>query len=193
MRKILTILICTIAFTSLKAQKVNVAGVVQDTIQQGLAYTTVCLLSPEDSTLKYFALTNEIGGFILKDVEANNYLLQINRLGYVNHYQNIATEQLKNDLTLGNIELKEYVYNLNGVNIYGEQAAVMIKNDTVEYNAKSFKTQTTDNVENLLKKLPGVEVDRDGNIKAQGEQVQKVMVDGKEFFGNNPNHRDFRR
>jgi len=186
MKKLFLIALITSVFSQVQAQKVSVAGLVQDSLKEGLAYTTVCLLAPEDSTLKYFALTNDIGGFILKDVEAGNYLMQINRLGYINYYKTIKEGDLKADLLLGNIELKEAVYNLNGVNIYGEQAPVVIKGDTVEYNAKSFKTQNTDNVENLLKKLPGVEVDRDGNIKAQGETVQKVMVDGKEFFGSNP-------
>ena len=67
-----------------------------------------------------------------------------------------------------------------------EAPPVTLINDTIQYNAGSFKVQPNANVEQLLKKLPGVKVEKDGTIKAQGEKVNKVLVDGKEFFGNDP-------
>jgi hypothetical protein len=75
---------------------------------------------------------------------------------------------------------------LKEVVIKGERDPVTIKQDTIEYNAGSFKVQPNAVVEDLLKRLPGVEVDRDGTVKAQGQQVRRVTVDGKEFFGRDP-------
>src|SRR5688500_4141942 len=75
---------------------------------------------------------------------------------------------------------------LEEVLVTNEAPPVTLINDTIQYNAGSFKTQPNASVEQLLKKLPGVKVEKDGTIKAQGEKVQKVLVDGKEFFGNDP-------
>jgi hypothetical protein len=68
----------------------------------------------------------------------------------------------------------------------GEKAPVTVKRDTIEFNAGSFKTNANATVEDLLKKLPGVEVETDGTVRAQGEEVQRVTVDGREFFGRDP-------
>src|SRR5436305_10186645 len=75
---------------------------------------------------------------------------------------------------------------LDAVQVVQEAAPVTLESDTVEYNAGSFKTKPNAVVEDLLKKLPGVQVDKDGKIKANGEEVKKVLVDGKQFFGNDP-------
>ena len=75
---------------------------------------------------------------------------------------------------------------LEEVVLAAEAPPVTLINDTIQYNAGSFKVQPNASVEDLLKKLPGVKVEKDGTIKAQGEKVQKVLVDGKEFFGNDP-------
>jgi len=75
---------------------------------------------------------------------------------------------------------------LEEVVLANEAPPVTIINDTIQYNAGSFKVQPNSNVEQLLKKLPGVKVDKDGTIKAQGEKVNRVLVDGKEFIGNEP-------
>ncbi len=75
---------------------------------------------------------------------------------------------------------------LSEVTITAEAPPVTLVGDTIQYNARSFKTQPNANVEDLLKRLPGVKVEKDGTVKAQGEKVQKVLVDGKEFFGNDP-------
>ena len=74
---------------------------------------------------------------------------------------------------------------LAGVTVTNE-APIVVKGDTVQFNASGFKTQPNATVEDLMKKLPGVEVDKEGNVKTQGEQVQKIYVDGKEFFGTDP-------
>jgi hypothetical protein len=75
---------------------------------------------------------------------------------------------------------------LSEVTVTSQAPPVTLVGDTIQYNASSFKTQPNANVEELLKKLPGVKVEKDGTVKAQGEKVQRVLVDGKEFFGNDP-------
>src|SRR5438034_9468033 len=75
---------------------------------------------------------------------------------------------------------------LSEVVVTSEAPPVTLVGDTIQYNAGSFKTSPNANVEDLLKKLPGMKVEKDGTVKAQGEKVNKVLVDGKEFFGNDP-------
>src|SRR5260221_3337459 len=72
------------------------------------------------------------------------------------------------------------------VSFFTNESPIKVKNDTVQFNANGFKTKPNATAEDLIKRLPGMEVDKDGNVKSQGEQVQKVYVDGKEFFGNDP-------
>ena len=93
------------------------------------------------------------------------------------------TEEQPN-LDLGNVYMKVEAKEFEEVVV--TQSPISVKNDTLEYRASSFKTKPNAVVEDLLKKLPGVTVDNDGNVTAQGEQVQRIFVDGKRFFGNDP-------
>jgi hypothetical protein len=90
------------------------------------------------------------------------------------------------DVDLGEIRLKLAKNRLDEVVIKGETTPILVKKDTLEYNAAAFETQPQDVVEDLLRQMPGVEVEDDGTIVAQGEEVKKVTVDGKEFFGSDP-------
>jgi hypothetical protein len=89
-------------------------------------------------------------------------------------------------LDLGRIKMQYLTQELEGVVIMGEKNPVTVKKDTIEFNAGSFKTKTNATVEDLLKVMPGMEVETDGTVRAQGEQVQRVTVDGREFFGRDP-------
>ena len=175
-----------LSFTAAAQNKVNITGMVLDTAGTPMPYSTVSILNPSDSTLAFFGITNAEGSFKVANVQPGNYVLQASYLGFANQYLNITEEQLSQDLNIGVIKLGLKAVSLDGVELTGTQAPILIKNDTIEYNASSFRSKPNDNVEALLKKMPGIEVDRDGNIKAQGEDVQKVTVDGKEFFGNDP-------
>lgn len=177
------IFILTFGFYS-KAQNHNLKGHVFDTTTSPLAFASVVLLNPNDSTLAFYGITNTSGEFEIKNIQPGNYLLQTAYLGFIPFYKNIQIPSENNEKLL--IILKPALVNLKGVEITGERIPMLIKKDTIEYNASSFKTQENAAVEDLLRKLPGVEVDRAGNVKAQGENVQKVLVDGKEFFGNDP-------
>jgi hypothetical protein len=171
---------------SVFAQKTEVAGIVKNKDNKGLGFATVTLLFPEDSTLAYFDITDEQGMFQVKDVKPGNYLLQAAFLGHQTFYKTLDLNNAGEVLSLDPIVLKDRSTELGTVEIEGEAIPFLIKQDTVEYNSGAFRTKTNASVEDLLKKLPGVEVDKDGEIKAQGENVQKVLVDGKEFFSNDP-------
>ncbi len=150
-----------------------------------LASATVVLLNPTDSTMEFFGITNDKGHFELKDLKNGKYLMHVAYLGYQTQYKNVAIP-LQGDGYFGAIVLNPKPVSLKEVQVVGEYIPLQIKNDTIEFNAKAFKTRPDANVEELLKKLPGIEIDRAGNIKALGKDVRKVLVDGKEFFGNDP-------
>ncbi|MEL6988587.1 MAG: carboxypeptidase-like regulatory domain-containing protein, partial [Bacteroidota bacterium] len=144
----------------------------------------VILLNKADSVLTTFALTNNAGKFKLEKVEPGKYLLQVTYLGY-NPYSN-EIEVLNEDLNIGNIKMLTASNQLDEVIVKEEHIPITAKKDTIVYNADAFKTQPNDVVEDLLRKMPGIEVEQDGSIKAQGEDVEQVLVDGKEFFGKDP-------
>jgi Outer membrane protein beta-barrel family/Carboxypeptidase regulatory-like domain len=167
------------------AQKITVQGTVLDSASAPLQYATVMLLSVKDSSLVNFGRTNHKGYFELKNVNSANYLFKITYIGHQSYLKPIIPQEAIL-VNLGIIRLQPISKELAEVTVKAEKAPVTIKGDTVEFNAGSFKVKPNGVVEDLLKKLPGVEVDKDGNIKAQGETVRRVTVDGKEFFGRDP-------
>lgn len=170
----------------LHAQKLEVTGSVLDSLSQPLPSATVVLLQAQDSILKHFAMADNRGLFSIKGVTPNEYVLQVSYLGYQPHYQRFSAPDGQSSVDLGRIQLVAQSALLQEVVVKAEHNPVSMRRDTIEYNTAAFKTQPNAVVEDLLKKLPGVEVERDGTIKAQGERVQNVLVDGKEFFGKDP-------
>lgn len=150
-----------------------------------LSTATVVLLNPEDSTMEYFGITNETGHFELKDLKKGKFLMHIAYLGYQTQYKPVTVPLPGGDY-FGAIVMNPKPINLKEVQVVGDYIPLQIKNDTIEFNAKAFKTRPDASVEELLRKLPGIEVDRAGNIKALGKDVRKVLVDGKEFFSSDP-------
>lgn len=181
-----TVLLFFILSTSLFAQKYAVKGTVIDTTQMPLMSATVVILNQTDSVLVNFSITNEDGYFEVPKVVAGEYILQITYLGYDPFSKSFSLNETTGDFNGGTIQLSVANSNLDEVVVKAEHIPIQIKGDTIQYNADAFQVQPGSAVEDLLKKLPGVEVDRDGNVRAQGEDVQNVFVDGKEFFGNDP-------
>ncbi|QHV97078.1 TonB-dependent receptor domain-containing protein [Spirosoma endbachense] len=156
-----------------------------DTAAAPLASSTVMLLNPKDSSLVNFTRTDEKGAFIFKNLKTGNYVLKISFVGFIPYNQVIKSggEAL---IDLGLLKLKPITRELMEVVVRTAKAPLTIKGDTIEYNASSFKVPPGSTVEDLLRKLPGVQIDQDGNIRAQGQEVKRVTVDGKNFFGNDP-------
>ena len=146
---------------------------------------TVVLLNAKDSTLLNFTQADEKGAFEFKSIKNSRYLLKVALIGYF-PYQNILPVSANAINDLGNIKLKIVSKMLMEVVIKAARAPLKFRGDTVEYDASSFKVPPGSTVEDLLRRLPGIEVDADGNIKSQGKDVKRVYVEGKTFFSNDP-------
>lgn len=174
-----------LASSNLVLSQGSVSGRIIDESGEALPSATVMLTSIADSVLAGFALTDATGNFLIKNVKEGGYKLQATYLQYDAFKKEISLKK-KEELQLGDLTMREKGTTLDNVEITDELIPIRIKGDTVEYAAGAFTTRPNANVEDLLKRLPGVEVDKDGNIKAQGEDVTKILVDGKEFFGDDP-------
>lgn len=165
--------------------QLNLQGTVVDEEASPLAYVSAALLNPADSTLDYFGISNAGGAFEIRNVLPGRYLLQLACIGYRTRF--IPLEVAANsEKDLGMLMMSALPVILDSVLVQSERIPLQFKGDTAEYNAAAFKTQPDATVEDLLKKFPGVQVDQAGNIKAQGESVRQVLVDGKEFFSSDP-------
>jgi len=151
-----------------------------------LPYATIKVLR-SDSTVIFTAHSNTVGDFLTDKLPRNRYTIQISFLGYKKKYLIPELDVDKNDIKdLGNIKLEQEDIRLGEVTISTGANPIKINGDTVEYNASSYLTSPDANLEKLLKKLPGIQVNRNGEVKANGEVVSKITVDGRDFFGNDP-------
>ena len=188
MKKILLILFSAFVWTIGFAQKSgSVQGIIFDTIsKQPVVGATITLLQKKDSSLVSFTMTNNAGVFTLNNISYGEYRLLVTHISYhnINKYFSIS-DSLRN-MDFGNIAVSDKTKVLEEIVLQAEAPPVTLVGDTIQYNAGSFKTKPNAVVEDLLKKLPGVQVEKDGTVKAQGQTVNKVLVDGKEFFGSDP-------
>lgn len=164
--------------------KISVSGHIQDEAGEPLSYTSVLILEPADSALVTYALTDDKGDFQFKHLPRKPLLLKATYVSFLPYQVGLEMPET-GDLTLEPIVLKPIARELYEVVVKTAKAPISIKGDTIEYDASKFKVPPGATLEELIRKLPGVEVDKDGNVVAQGEQVQKVTVDGRRFFGNN--------
>ena len=188
MGKIYLCLVMLVFGTTVLAQKNGVVkGIAYDTLAKApVASATITVLDKKDSSLITFTMTDNGGRFELKGIPNGDYRLMISHVGYRNSNTFFSIDETNKIKDLGNITMNDVARVLDEVVIESEAPPVTLVGDTVQYNAGSFKTQPNANVEQLLKKLPGVKVEKDGSVSAQGEKVNRVLVDGKEFFGNDP-------
>lgn len=187
MKKTFATLALACLFAGLFAQKTTVSGSLKDSLTgQPLALGAVMLFA--DSQLVSLTYSDENGLFSLQKVRAGEFVLRTNYLGFEDFERKISlkTTDLSQPFVVGSLALLPKDYTISGVQITGRLVPIIVNGDTIDYNAAAFKTQPNANVEDLLKKLPGVEVEKNGDIKAQGEKVNQVLVDGKPFFGNDP-------
>ena len=159
----------------------SLKGTVFNEDGEPLVNATVVLLNPSDSILKYFGITNSSGMYQIRNIKDGNYLIQYSFVGATAVTEKIAIPSERGE-DLG----KKVLYwksKIDEVTVVAEYVPIKFRSDTVEFNVKAYNTKPDAVVEDLLKKIPGLEVDLAGNIKALGEEVVKVLVDGKEFFG----------
>ncbi|WP_343330701.1 outer membrane beta-barrel protein [Polaribacter staleyi] len=167
---------------SIYGQSSGIKGVITDETNVPLEMVSVALLSVKDNAFLSYTTTDEKGMFLLNDVPKDTIILQLDLLGFKTFSQKIIYK--KELIDLNTIVLKEDIGQLDEV-VITAVVPVQIKKDTVSFNANSFKVNFDDNIEGLLNKLPGIEME-EGKIVAQGTTVTKIFVDGKEFFGGDP-------
>lgn len=188
MKKLYLLIICCFLYSFLLAQKNGVVkGLAFDTLsKQPVVAATVTLLLKKDSSLVSFAMTDSRGQFEIAGLANGEYRLLTTHVSYHNSSRLFTINDNNKQANLGNIIMTDVSRMLSEVTVTAEAPPVTLIDDTVQYNAGSFKTVPNATVEQLLKKMPGIKVEKDGTVKAQGQEVKKVLVDGKEFFGNDP-------
>lgn len=145
---------------------------------------TVILSSIKDSTQWMGAVTDAEGLFYFRNVSKGKYRL---KASYISH--NPLTKFINVDqenVDLGTLKMSESIASLEGVTVEGKMQRVQILGDSLQFNAEAFKTNPDANVEDLVTKMPGI-TSQDGELKVNGEKVQQILVDGKPFFGEDPN------
>ena len=168
-----------------QAQSVTIDGTIVDSIaKKTLTSATVALARAKDSSLISFTRANEDGFFQIKNVEAGKYLLSVSYVGYQHLWLGIKVGATSK-LSLGKINLID-ASQTSTVTVTARRPPVVINGDSIEFNSENFKTVPNAVVEDMLKKMPGIEVDKAGAITVNGKSVTKVYVNGKEFFTGDP-------
>lgn len=172
---------------NLGAQTLSINGIVVDSAtKKGLNLATIAVYDAKDSSFIKFRLSDSKGAFKVPSLPEGKLLrLLITVAGYVLYRKEFILTTTIPSVDLGIVALKISEKQLEEVVVFSEIPPVLFKKDTIEFNAASFNTLPTALVEDLLKKLPGVEVREDSSIKVQGRPVTRILVDGKQFFGNN--------
>ena len=172
------------ASTALAALAYNVTGVVTDRSGTPLPDATVRILQASDSAFVKGGIADTAGRFSVGGVGKGDYLLETSYIGYITTHTPLKVTD--RNVAVDTVRVAESEIMLGEATVVEVKPAMRVMQDTVEYNADSYKTPPNAMVEDLLKRLPGVELDSDGKITANGKQVTKILVDGKEFFSDDP-------
>lgn len=185
MNRFQTLLILCLCSLVATAQKVTVSGVVMDgSLNEPMTGASVVLLQPKDSAQSAGISTDLEGRFKLPAVKAGNYIMRISYMGFQTYYRNIVLPKNNKSINLGTITLQENSKIMKEAEVTARVAQVEMKADTFVFNADAYRMPEGSMLEELVKKLPGAEIDDEGNIKINGKSVSKIMVDGKEYFQN---------
>lgn len=164
------------------AQTFTLNGMIQNIDQVVVPFASVALSNKADTSTLQFCISQENGSFRLKNVSTGTYLIVVACIGYDIIYESVLVDSSDVSLTL---TLNPSTISMKEVMIRARAIPVIMNGDTVVYNSSSFKTQSNANVEDLIKKMPGIQVDKDGKVSSEGQQITRVLINGKEFFGGN--------
>ena len=182
---ILILLVSLLAAPSAFAQAIYSVKVraVEEKTGQPVAFATASVtVKGEKEALKY-TLTDDQGYATMTKLKKGSYTFRVELMGYKSYVREITIEK---NMDLGTIRMADDAIALDAAQISAVGNPIIVKKDTIEYAASSFKTSDNDMLEELLKKLPGVEVEADGSITANGETIKKITIDGKTFFLDDP-------
>ena len=174
-------------YTTFGQKAYSIKGSVADTsFRIPLQNATITILQSKDSILVGFTRAREDGTFNLSILQKGKYILLVTYSGYADYVDQFILDstRLEHDFSIINMIQKSKL--LSEIIVKAKAAPIKLKGDTTEFNAAAYNIQPNSKVEDLLKQLPGISIDKDGKITAQGQQVKKVLVDGEEFFGDDP-------
>jgi hypothetical protein len=188
MRKVIFLVSCFLLSVAAISQGVLKGKLVIDTIKkQPLSLATITVFKAKDTSIVTYRLSDGEGNFKVPGLPYNlDMRVVITASGYKVYRKEFTLSATQPQLELGILKIDTDTAELDEVLVYAERPPVSIKKDTIEFNASAFKTLPTSVVEDLLRKLPGVEVDPDGNIKVNGRTANRILVDSKDFFGGDP-------
>jgi len=173
----------SILLTAMTAQNTTITGTVISNGDGSSLPGAHVILVPSAGGPELDNLTDDKGKFVVNNIKPGDYLLTISYLGFTDYKKQLQIT--RRGLELGDIKLVESAYELGQVQVVGQAAQATSKDDTLQFNASSFKTNPDASAEDLTRKVPGI-VMENGKIQAQGEDVKEILVDGKPFFGNDP-------
>ena len=182
-----TVLAVSILFVALplsaQAQYSVKLKLIDDKTGEPVAFATASLTPKGATTATKYVLTDDKGQASITKVAKGEYSIKAEIMGYKTYTHELTVDK---NINLGDIRMEEDAVALDAAKVSAVGNPITIKKDTIEYNASSFKTSDNDMLEQLLKKLPGVEVEADGSITANGETIKKITIDGKTFFLDDP-------
>lgn len=180
-------IICAVMFLTMAAfgaSAYEISGKVVDSAGEPMIQASLRLLTPRDSTQVKGSVSDTAGRYSLLNVSKGSYILEASYVGYNTEYVNVTVSD--KNVSMKPITLEESSIMLAEATVVGIKTPIKVMQDTVEFNADSYRTAPNAVVEDLLKRLPGVEVDSEGKITANGKQVSKILLDGREFFADDP-------
>jgi hypothetical protein len=183
MKKKIVMMLCGIGFVLISHSQTIKGKLVDLVDSRPLAGATLTLSSAKDSLKSKFAVSDSSGVFRFDNLDFDTYYVQVAFIGYEKYRQLATINDSTPSLDLGTIFVPKTSTTMTGITVTAKTPPAQQKGDTIQYNASQFKVNPDATVEDLVKKAPGITVDRDGTVTAQGEQVRKVTIDGRDFFG----------
>ena len=181
MKKTVMMMLFSLACTVMYAQERSITGVLTDRdTKETLAQVTIQMLTA-DSTYVTGATSGENGKFRLKAPSDGRYILKFSSVGYIPAFKNVEVKD-GSDTDMGEVVLGAEATMLKGATVTGHAARVVVREDTLVYNAAAYRTPEGSVIEELIKRLPGAKIDDDGKVTINGQEVKKIKVDGKEFM-----------
>jgi hypothetical protein len=182
--KHIRLLVLFVVGATITAHSQSIKGKLLDLVDnKPLAGATLTLSSLKDSTQQFKSLADSSGVFQFTGLPVDSFFLQVSYISYENYKQIVATSDSIPFINLGTLFIPKATVQLGGVTVVTKTPPTQQKGDTTQYNASQYKVNPDATTEDLIKKMPGITVDKDGTVTAQGEQVKKVTIDGREFFG----------
>lgn len=182
-KAIWTTAFCLVLCSAAWAQQGKVVGKVFSTSRESLGGATISLQTAKDSVTKQTVLTDSTGKFVFGHVPLGSYRVHITALNYQEVNRLVKVSPNREIVLLDSVLLQSSFQSMGGIVITVPRRQAAVRNDTTEFNASAYRVRANGTTEDLFKKVPGLEVDKSGTVKAQGEQVAQIYVDGKPFMG----------